>query len=94
MSEILQLVSGDGTFDVEAVERYLEEAGIRDAGTAYTVVSIMGPQSSGKSTLLNAVVRTGVKGSAGVARPGRPRERRPKENAAVQSWCRPHRDEA
>jgi molybdopterin-guanine dinucleotide biosynthesis protein len=38
---------------------YTNEVGLRASKTAYQVVAIMGPQSSGKSTLLNHVVRMG-----------------------------------
>lgn len=53
---ILQVVQGDGTFDEPAVQAYMHSSGVESTGIDYTVVAIMGPQSSGKSTLLNALV--------------------------------------
>ncbi len=60
-SGALQLVSGDGEFNTAGVEAYLQsatrDADGQDVGMQYNVVAIMGPQSSGKSTLLNNLVR-------------------------------------
>lgn len=55
-NEVLQVVAGDGGFNAAGVERFVREAGLESAGVGYTVVAIMGPQSSGKSTLLNNLV--------------------------------------
>ncbi|KAL6774184.1 hypothetical protein ACKKBG_A24075 [Auxenochlorella protothecoides x Auxenochlorella symbiontica] len=55
---ILQVVQGDGTFDEPAVQAYMHSSGVESTGIDYTVVAIMGPQSSGKSTLLNALFGT------------------------------------
>ena len=52
-----QLVTGDGHVS-EQLEGFVEEAGVCDWGSAYQVVAIMGPQSSGKSTLLNHLFGT------------------------------------
>ena len=57
MKEILQVVNGDGEFNTSGVGEFVRETGVESAGVAYTVVAIMGPQSSGKSTLLNNLVR-------------------------------------
>jgi polynucleotide 5'-kinase involved in rRNA processing len=54
---ILQLVRGDGEFQTEALENFVKEHKIASAGVDYQVIAITGPQSSGKSTLMNAVVR-------------------------------------
>ncbi|KAJ4755860.1 hypothetical protein LUZ62_090265 [Rhynchospora pubera] len=53
-----QLIDGDGEFHVDGVERFIKEIRLADCGLSYAVVSIMGPQSSGKSTLLNHLFKT------------------------------------
>ena len=53
----VQVISGDGTYAGDAVEAFLQGHAVSNSGVGYTTVAIMGPQSSGKSTLLNAVVR-------------------------------------
>ena len=58
MTEILQVVNGDGEFNADGVTDFIHTSGVETAGVDYTVVAIMGPQSSGKSTLLNNLVRT------------------------------------
>lgn len=55
-SHILQVVNGDGEFNESGVEHFIRQHSISDAGVGYQVVAITGPQSSGKSTLMNAVV--------------------------------------
>ena len=55
-SHILQVVNGDGEFDENGVEEFIRRHSISDAGVGYQVVAITGPQSSGKSTLMNSVV--------------------------------------
>lgn len=61
MAEILQIVDDTGTYNVEGVQKFLKTWSIENAGTDYLVVAIMGPQSSGKSTLLNHAFGTGFK---------------------------------
>lgn len=56
---ILQVVDQDGEFDESQVQSYMQDVGMEGAGPDYNVVSIMGPQSSGKSTLLNALALKG-----------------------------------
>jgi len=53
---ILQVVNGDGEFNDEGVNKFIEQHNIRDVGVGYQVIAITGPQSSGKSTLMNALV--------------------------------------
>ncbi|XP_015938672.1 protein ROOT HAIR DEFECTIVE 3 isoform X1 [Arachis duranensis] len=53
-----QLIDGDGTFNVTGIESFMKEVKFSECGLSYAVVSIMGPQSSGKSTLLNNLFRT------------------------------------
>lgn len=58
MGPVLQVVSGDGEFNTEGVEEFVRSNGIDTSGVGYNIVAITGPQSSGKSTLLNHLVRT------------------------------------
>lgn len=53
-----QLIDGDGMFNVTGVENFIKEVRLGECGLSYAVVSIMGPQSSGKSTLLNHLFGT------------------------------------
>jgi alpha-D-ribose 1-methylphosphonate 5-triphosphate synthase subunit PhnL len=53
-----QLIDGDGVFNVSGLENFMKEVKMGECGLSYAVVSIMGPQSSGKSTLLNHLFRT------------------------------------
>ncbi|KAL2337962.1 hypothetical protein Fmac_012408 [Flemingia macrophylla] len=53
-----QLIDGDGTFNVSGIEKFMKEVKLAECGLSYAVVSIMGPQSSGKSTLLNNLFST------------------------------------
>ncbi|KAH1207555.1 Protein ROOT HAIR DEFECTIVE 3 1 [Glycine max] len=53
-----QLIDGDGAFNVAGIENFMKEVKLSECGLSYAVVSIMGPQSSGKSTLLNSLSQT------------------------------------
>ncbi|CAI0392524.1 unnamed protein product [Linum tenue] len=53
-----QLLDGDGTFNVEGLDRFVSTTKLSDCGLSYAVVAIMGPQSSGKSTLMNHLFHT------------------------------------
>ena len=57
MTSVLHLVDDDGAYQDQAVEAFLREQQLDAAGVNYQIIAIMGPQSSGKSTLMNAVVR-------------------------------------
>ncbi|GJM95220.1 hypothetical protein PR202_ga11930 [Eleusine coracana subsp. coracana] len=57
-STAVQLIDGEGEFAGESAERFMAAAGVAGCGLSYAVVSIMGPQSSGKSTLLNQLFGT------------------------------------
>ncbi|BBG98856.1 Root hair defective 3 GTP-binding protein [Prunus dulcis] len=46
-----QLIDGDGTFNATGIDRLIKEVKLGECGLSYAIVSIMGPQSSGKSTL-------------------------------------------
>ena len=56
VTSILQVVNGEGEFNEQGVNDFMERHSIRDVGVGYQVVAITGPQSSGKSTLMNALV--------------------------------------
>lgn len=50
----MQLIDEFGSFDEHACESFLHDAAnAHEWNKKYTVMSIMGPQSSGKSTLMN-----------------------------------------
>ncbi|KAK8559886.1 hypothetical protein V6N13_016619 [Hibiscus sabdariffa] len=53
-----QLIDGDGSFNVTGIDQFIKEVKLAECGLSYAVVSIMGPQSSGKSTLLNNLFHT------------------------------------
>ncbi|XP_021716440.1 LOW QUALITY PROTEIN: protein ROOT HAIR DEFECTIVE 3 [Chenopodium quinoa] len=53
-----QLIDGDGMFNVAGLESFLKGVRLAECGLSYAIVSIMGPQSSGKSTLLNNLFGT------------------------------------
>lgn len=55
--QVLQVVSGDGEFNESGVRQFVSAAHIDTAGMDYQTIAITGPQSSGKSTLMNALVR-------------------------------------
>ncbi|XP_059641371.1 protein ROOT HAIR DEFECTIVE 3-like [Cornus florida] len=52
------LIDGEGTFNVAGIETFMKEVKLAECGLSYAIVSIMGPQSSGKSTLLNNLFST------------------------------------
>lgn len=54
----LQLVDGAGIFNASGLDEFVRKIRLADCGLSYAVVAIMGPQSSGKSTLLNHLFRT------------------------------------
>ncbi|XP_009389470.2 protein ROOT HAIR DEFECTIVE 3 [Musa acuminata AAA Group] len=53
-----QLIDGDGAFNDAGIENFIKMVKLAECGLSYAVVSIMGPQSSGKSTLLNHLFGT------------------------------------
>ncbi|EPS65304.1 hypothetical protein M569_09474, partial [Genlisea aurea] len=55
------LIDGDGFFDISGLETFIKEVKLAECGLSYAVVAIMGPQSSGKSTLLNHLFGTNFK---------------------------------
>ncbi|MCJ1422124.1 Cell wall protein rhd3 [Sticta canariensis] len=54
-SPVLQVVSQDGEFMQQDVEQYFSDQALNEAGINYQIVAVTGPQSSGKSTLMNAL---------------------------------------
>ncbi|KAG7014019.1 Protein ROOT HAIR DEFECTIVE 3-like 1, partial [Cucurbita argyrosperma subsp. argyrosperma] len=54
----VQLIDGDGGFNVDGIDSFIKDVKLGECGLSYAVVSIMGPQSSGKSTLLNNLFGT------------------------------------
>ncbi|KAI3806833.1 hypothetical protein L1987_22748 [Smallanthus sonchifolius] len=55
------LIEGDGTFNAEGLDNFIKQVKLAECGLSYAVVAIMGPQSSGKSTLLNNLFHTNFK---------------------------------
>ncbi|KAK9839889.1 hypothetical protein WJX74_009244 [Apatococcus lobatus] len=55
---LLQVVSGTGEFNDAIVRNFLTTNKLDQAGVDYQIIAITGPQSSGKSTLLNHVFGT------------------------------------
>lgn len=53
-----QLIDGNGVFNVVGLDNFIKTTKLADCGLSYAVVAIMGPQSSGKSTLLNHLFHT------------------------------------
>ena len=54
----VQLLDEHGSLDRAAADAHLAEAGFSACGLDYGVVAVIGPQSSGKSSLLNALFDT------------------------------------
>ncbi|KAE8734346.1 Protein ROOT HAIR DEFECTIVE 3-like protein 2 [Hibiscus syriacus] len=53
-----QLIDGDGEFNVAGLDNFIRTTKLSNCGLSYAVVAILGPQSGGKSTLLNHLFRT------------------------------------
>ena len=67
----VQIIDGDGGFHEDALKAFVAANGIAESRANYQVVAIMGPQSSGKSTLMNHVVRLAARRGGGVEGGGR-----------------------
>ncbi|KAF9660574.1 hypothetical protein SADUNF_SadunfUnG0010700 [Salix dunnii] len=61
MEEGMQLIDGNGNFNVEGLKDFMTTTGFAHCGLSYAIVAIIGPQSSGKSTLMNHVFGTNFK---------------------------------
>lgn len=46
----VQLIDGDGGFNVDGIDSFIKDVKLGECGLSYAVVSIMGPQSSGKES--------------------------------------------
>lgn len=53
-----QLIDGDGVFNLTGLDNFIKTSNMANTGLSYAVVAIMGPQSSGKSTLMNHLFHT------------------------------------
>ena len=53
---MVQIIDGAGEFHEDEMKQFVAANGVADSRANYQVVSIMGPQSSGKSTLMNHLV--------------------------------------
>ncbi|XP_059624938.1 protein ROOT HAIR DEFECTIVE 3 homolog 2-like [Cornus florida] len=53
-----QLIDQHGDFNVVGLQSFMKTVKLAECGLSYAVVAIMGPQSSGKSTLLNHLFYT------------------------------------
>ncbi|XP_027088942.1 protein ROOT HAIR DEFECTIVE 3 homolog 2 isoform X1 [Coffea arabica] len=56
-----QLIDGNGEFNFVGLEKFMKAMKFSQCGLSYAVVAIMGPQSSGKSTLLNHLFYTNLR---------------------------------
>lgn len=54
----IQLIDEKGAFNEAALVDFCKAVKLAECGLSYAVVAIMGPQSSGKSTLLNHLFGT------------------------------------
>ncbi|KAG2382933.1 hypothetical protein C9374_004900 [Naegleria lovaniensis] len=57
MSAFVQLVDGDGKFTTN-LDSFITQSNMKGKGVNYNILSVFGPQSSGKSTLLNRLFNT------------------------------------
>ncbi|OIV96013.1 hypothetical protein TanjilG_27117 [Lupinus angustifolius] len=53
-----QLIDGDGEFNATGLDHFIRTVNLSSCALSYAVVAIMGPQSSGKSTLMNHLFHT------------------------------------
>lgn len=51
-----QLVDGNGEFNVAGLDTFMKKAKLGDCGLSYAVVAIMGPQSSGKNSVIDLLL--------------------------------------
>ncbi|KAH6809918.1 Root hair defective 3 GTP-binding protein, partial [Perilla frutescens var. frutescens] len=56
-----QLISGNGEFNQTGLKDFIKSVKFHNRNVSYAIVAIMGPQSSGKSTLLNHLFHTKFK---------------------------------
>lgn len=53
----MQLVNGEGVFDRNGIMQHMTETGVSGNAWDYRVVAIIGTHASGKSTLMNKLVK-------------------------------------
>lgn len=54
----IQIIDGHGTFNVDSCQKFQTDVNLAGYELSYALISIIGPQTSGKSTLLNEVFGT------------------------------------
>ncbi|KAJ0081917.1 hypothetical protein Patl1_11815 [Pistacia atlantica] len=54
----VQLIAGNGDINVDDLGNFVRATKLPDRGLSYTVIAIMGPKSTGKSTLMNNLFDT------------------------------------
>lgn len=59
-SEVVQVVDENGIFN-DQLEGFVQRSEVGTSGPNYQIVAITGPQSSGKSTLMNVLVRSALR---------------------------------
>ncbi|KAK1421919.1 hypothetical protein QVD17_24652 [Tagetes erecta] len=55
------LIEGDGTLNEDELDNFIKQVKLKECGDSYVIVSIMGPQNSGKSKLMNHLFHTNFK---------------------------------
>ncbi|XP_040368135.1 protein ROOT HAIR DEFECTIVE 3 homolog 2 [Rosa chinensis] len=58
---VTQLIDGNGEFNASGINNFTKDVKFAASGESYAVVAVMGPQSSGKSTLMNHLFHTDFK---------------------------------
>ncbi|KAH8492667.1 hypothetical protein H0E87_022040 [Populus deltoides] len=58
MEQGIQLIDGNGKFNVDGLKDFMTATEFAQSGLSYTIVAIIGSQSSGKSTLMNQTFHT------------------------------------
>nr|TKR74995.1 hypothetical protein D5086_0000289870 [Populus alba] len=58
MEQGMQLVDGNGKFNVDGLKDFMTATEFAQSGLSYAIVAIIGSQSSGKSTLMNQTFHT------------------------------------
>ncbi|CAK7336933.1 unnamed protein product [Dovyalis caffra] len=61
MEEGMQLIDGNGKFNMEGLQEFMTTTKFAQSHLSYAIVAIIGPQSSGKSTLMNQTFLTNFK---------------------------------
>ncbi|KAG6753347.1 hypothetical protein POTOM_043407 [Populus tomentosa] len=58
MEQGMQLIDGNGKFNVDGLKDFMTATEFAQSGLSYAIVAIIGSQSSGKSTLMNQTFHT------------------------------------